>query len=189
MQPVKDNLGRGDVAFARNGFAEGAQNGQRVGMRSPVGAPDDWAIRDILTKERVEVGPIVLEFGLNPGQCAVGTSLTSVRRADGDIQGSVGIAQGRGEDVCGPQVRARDETRNLHFSSVIALLRCCMQKGRDGIVFPCGLSKGAAGSMRCTRVQNARVTGRQVPRGQRNPTESEPSQCTRQLPELNHDEG
>ena len=156
---MKDNLGRGDVAFARNGFAEGAQNGQRVGVRSPVGAPDNWAVRDVLTKERVEVGPIVLEFGLNPGQCAVGTSLTSVRGADGDIQGSVGVAQGRGEDVCGPQVRARDETGNLHFSSVIALLRCCMQKGRNGIVSPCGLSKGAAGGMRCARIQNARVTG------------------------------
>ena len=44
VQPVKDNLGRSDVAFARNGFAEGAQNGQRVGMRSPVGAPDDWTV-------------------------------------------------------------------------------------------------------------------------------------------------
>ena len=156
---MKDNLGRGDVAFARNGFAEGAQNGQRVGVRSPVGAPDNWAVRDVLTKERVEVGPIVLEFGLNPGQCAVSTSLASVRGADGDIQGSVGVAQGRGEDVCGPQVRARDETGNLHFSSVIALLRCCMQKGRNGIVSPCGLSKGAAGGMRYARIQNARVTG------------------------------
>ena len=44
---MKDNLGRSDVAFARNGFAERAQNGQRVGMRSPVGAPDNWGIRDV----------------------------------------------------------------------------------------------------------------------------------------------
>ena len=54
---MKDNLGRSDVAFARNGFAEGAQNGQRVGMRSPVGAPDNWAVRDVLTKKRVQMGP------------------------------------------------------------------------------------------------------------------------------------
>ena len=146
---MKDNLGRGDVAFARNGFAEGAQNGQRVRVRSPVGAPDNWAVRDVLTKERVQVGPIVLVFGLNPGKGAVSTSLTSVRGADGDIQGSVGVAQGRGEDVCGPQVGAKDETGNLHFSSVITLLRCCMQKGRDGIVSPCGLPKGAAGGIGC----------------------------------------
>ena len=117
------------------------------------------AVRDVLTKERVQVGPIVLVFGLNPGQGAVSTSLTRVRGADGDIQGSVGVAQGRGEDVCGPQVRARDETGNLHFSSVIALLRCCMQKGRNGIVSPCGLPKGAAGGVRCARIQNARVAG------------------------------
>ena len=57
VQPVKDNLGRSDVAFARNGFTEEAQNGQRVGMRSPVGAPDNWAVRDVLTKERVQMGP------------------------------------------------------------------------------------------------------------------------------------
>ena len=56
VQPVKDNLGRSDVAFARNGFTEGGQNGQRVGMRSPVGAPDNWAVRDVLTKERVPDG-------------------------------------------------------------------------------------------------------------------------------------
>ena len=66
MQPVKDNLGRSDVAFARNGFTEGAQNGQRVGVRSPVGAPDNWAVRDVLTKERVQMGPILLMFGLDP---------------------------------------------------------------------------------------------------------------------------
>ena len=126
---MKDNLGRSDVAFARNGFAEGAQNGQRVGMRSPVGAPDNWAVRDVLTKERVQMGPIVLMFGLDPRLSAVSTSLRGMRGADGDIQGSVGIAQGRGEDVSGPQVRARDETGNLHFSGVIALLCSCVQEG------------------------------------------------------------
>ena len=92
VQPVKDNLGRSDVAFARNGFTEGAQNSQRVGMRSPVGAPDNWAVRDVLTKERVQMGPIVLMFGLDPRLSAVSTSLRRMRGADGDIQGSVGVA-------------------------------------------------------------------------------------------------
>ena len=140
MQPVKDNLGRSDVAFARNRFAEGAQNGQRVGMRSPVGAPDNWGVRDVLAKKRVQMGPIVLKFGLDPRLSAVSTSLRRVRGADGDIQSSVGVAQGRGEDVCGPQVRARDETGNLHFSGMIALLCCCVQEGRDGVVSPYKLS-------------------------------------------------
>ena len=31
VQPVENDLSRGDVAFARDGFAERAQNGQRVG--------------------------------------------------------------------------------------------------------------------------------------------------------------
>ena len=159
MQPVKDNLGRSGVAFARNRFAEGAQNGQRVGMRSPVGAPDNWGVRDVLAKKRVQMRPIVLKFGLDPRLSTVSTSLRRVRGADGDIQGSVGVAQGRGEDVCGPQVRARDETRNLHFSGMIALLCCCVQEGRDGVVSPRSLPKSAAGGVRCTRVQDARVAG------------------------------
>ena len=128
---------------------------KRVGMRSPVGAPDNWAVRDVLTKERVQMGPIVLMFGLDPRLSAVSTSLGGVRGANGDIQGSVGVAQSRGEDVCGPQVRARDETGNLHFSSVIALLCSCMNKGGDSVVPRRSLPKGAAGGMRCTRVQNA----------------------------------
>ena len=98
VQPAKDNLGRSDVAFARNRFAEGAQNGQRVGMRSPVGAPDNWGVRDVLAKKRVQMGPIVLKFGLDPRLSAVSTSLRRMRGADGDIQGSVGVAQGRGEE-------------------------------------------------------------------------------------------
>ena len=105
------------------------------------------------------MGPVVLEFGLDPRLSAVSTSLRRVRGADGDIQGSVDVAQGRGEDVCGRQVRAKDETGNLHFSSVIALLCCCVQEGRDGAVSPRSLPKSAAGGVRCTRVQDARVAG------------------------------
>ena len=155
MQPVKDNLGRSDVAFARNRFAEGAQNGQRVGMRSPVGAPDNWAVRDVLTKERVQMGPIVLMFGLDPRLSAVSTSLRRMRGADGDIQGSVGVAQGRGEDVCGPQIRARDETGYLHLRGVVTLLCSSMNEGGDGVVTTRSLAQGAAGSVRRARVQDA----------------------------------
>ena len=105
------------------------------------------------------MGPIVLKFGLDRRLSAVSTSLRRVRGTDGDIQGSVGVAQGRGEDVCGPQVRARDETGNLHFSGVIALLCCCVQEGRDGVVSPRSLPKSAAGGVRRTRVQDARFAG------------------------------
>ena len=102
VQSVKDDLGRSDVAFARNGFAERAQNGRRVGVRSPVGAPDNRGVRDILAKMGGQVGAIMLKFGLDPGLIAVNTGLGGVRGANGDIQCSVGIAQGRGEDVSGP---------------------------------------------------------------------------------------
>ena len=83
VQSVKDNLSRSNVAFARNGFAERAQNGQRVGMRSPVGAPDNWGIRDVLAEKSVQVGSIVLKFGLDPGLSAINTSLGGVRGANG----------------------------------------------------------------------------------------------------------
>ena len=78
VQSVKDNLSRSNVAFARNGFAERAQNGQRVGVRSPVGAPDNWGIRDVLAKKGGQVGAIMLKFGLDPGLSAVNTSLGGV---------------------------------------------------------------------------------------------------------------
>ena len=99
---MKDNLSRSNVAFARNGFAERAQNGQRVGVRSPVGAPDNWGVGDVLAEKSGQVLSIMLKFGLDPGLSAVNTSLRGVRGADGDVQCSVGVAQSRGEDVCGP---------------------------------------------------------------------------------------
>ena len=39
-----DNLGEDKVAFSRERFTERAQNGQRVSMRSPAGAPDDQCV-------------------------------------------------------------------------------------------------------------------------------------------------
>ena len=79
---MEDNLSRSDVAFARNRFTEGAQNGQRIRMRSPVGAPDNWGVRNVLAKKRVQVGPIVQKFGLDPRLSAVSSSLRRMRGAD-----------------------------------------------------------------------------------------------------------
>ena len=126
---MKDDISRSNVAFARDGFAERAQNGQRVGVRSPIGTPHDRGVGDVLTKKSSQVRSIVFKFGLDPGLSAVNTSLGGVRGANGDIQSSVGIAQSRGEDVSGPQIRARDEARNLHFRGVVTLLCGCMEKG------------------------------------------------------------
>ena len=60
-------------------------------------------------------GGVVFQLGLHPGLSAVSASLQSVRRADGHVERCVGVAQGRGEHVSGPQVRARDEARYLHL--------------------------------------------------------------------------
>ena len=86
----------------RDGFAERAQNGQRVGVRSPIGTPHNRGVGDVLAKKGSQVGAIVFEFGLHPGLGAVGASLQGVRGADGHVQCGVGVAQGRGEDVSGP---------------------------------------------------------------------------------------
>ena len=48
VQPVENDFSRGDVAFARDGFAERAQNGQRVGVRSPIGTPHNRGVGDVL---------------------------------------------------------------------------------------------------------------------------------------------
>ena len=102
VQPVENDLCRGDVAFARDRFAERAQNGQRVGVRSPIGTPHDWSVGDVLAKKGGQMGAIVFEFGLHPGLGAVSASLRGVRGAYGHVQCSFGIAQGRGEDISGP---------------------------------------------------------------------------------------
>ena len=58
VQSMEDDFGRGDVAFARGGFAERAQNGQRVRVRSPIGTPHDRGVGDVLAKEGSQVGPL-----------------------------------------------------------------------------------------------------------------------------------
>ena len=102
VQTVENDLSRGDVAFARDRFAERAQNGQRVGVRPTIGTPHDWGVGDVLAKKGGQVGAIVFEFGLHPGLGAVSASLRGVRGAYGHVQCSVGIAQGRGKDISGP---------------------------------------------------------------------------------------
>ena len=62
------------VAFARDGFAERAQNGQRVRVRSPIGTPHDRGVGDVLAEKGSQMGAIVFEFGLHPGLGAVGAS-------------------------------------------------------------------------------------------------------------------
>ena len=57
VQPVENDFSRGDVAFARDGFAERAQNGQRVRVRSPIGTPHNRGVGDILAEKGSQVGP------------------------------------------------------------------------------------------------------------------------------------
>ena len=94
VQPVENDFSRGDVAFARDRFAERAQNGQRVRVRSSIGTPHDRGVGDVLAKKGSQVGATVFEFGLHPGLGAVGASLQGVRRADGHVQCGVGVTQG-----------------------------------------------------------------------------------------------
>ena len=54
---MENDFSRGDVAFARDGFAERAQNGQRVGVRSPIGTPHNRGVGDILAKKGSQVEP------------------------------------------------------------------------------------------------------------------------------------
>ena len=91
---MENDFSRGNVAFARDGFAERAQNGQRVRVRSPIGTPHDRGVGDVLTEEGSQVGAIVFQFGLHPGLRAVGASFQSVWRANGHVQCGVGVTQG-----------------------------------------------------------------------------------------------
>ena len=70
------------------------------------------ALHTIGVQERGEVWVIVGKFGFVPGLRGVRASLLSVRRANRDVEGSVGVAEGGGEDTRGSQVGAKDEPRN-----------------------------------------------------------------------------
>ena len=89
-----DDLGRDKVTFARNGFAERAQNTQRVPVRSPIGTPHNRCVGNVLTEEGGEMRTIVGEFGLVSGLRAVRAGLLGVRGAHRDVKGSIGVAQG-----------------------------------------------------------------------------------------------
>ena len=95
------------------------KNSQRISVRSPTGTPHNRGAGNMLTEEGGKVWAVVRKFGLVSGLRAVGASLLRVRGADRDVKGSVGVAQGRGEDIRGPQVSARDEPRDLHLSRTI----------------------------------------------------------------------
>ena len=72
-----------------------------------MGAPDDRGVGNVLAEKRGEVWATVGKFGLKPGLCAARPSL-GVRRADRNVEGGVRVSEGRGEDVGGPEVSARD---------------------------------------------------------------------------------
>ena len=74
-----DNLSRHEVAFARDEFIERAQNGQHVLVFSPIGAPNDRGVGDVLSEEGWEVRDIVVKFGYEPGSGAVWAGLLGVR--------------------------------------------------------------------------------------------------------------
>ena len=81
-----------------------------VSVRSPIGAPHDRVVGNVLAKKRGEVRAVMGEFGLVPGLRAIRASLLSVRGANGDAEGGVGVTKG-GSDVRGSQIGARDEPR------------------------------------------------------------------------------
>ena len=102
-----DDLGRDKVTFARNGFAERAQNSRSVSVSSPTGTPHNRGAGNFLSEEGGEARAAVGEFGLESDLRAVKASLLGVRGADRDVKGSFGVAQGGGEHARGSQVGAR----------------------------------------------------------------------------------
>ena len=82
MKLLIDNIGKDKGTFARNGFAERAQNSQRVSVRSPTGTPHDRGVGNVVTEEGRKVRAIIREFGLVSGLRAVRAGLLSVRGTD-----------------------------------------------------------------------------------------------------------
>ena len=70
-----------------------------------------------------------------------GPALLGVGRADRNVQGSVRVAKGGGQNVSGPEVGVRDETKTLSPSGVVAGLSGRMDKGSDRIVARSSLAR------------------------------------------------
>ena len=102
---MKDNLS-GDKVALRDRFTERAQDGQRVSVRLPV---DNQGVGNVLAEKRGDVWAVICKFGFTPVLCAVRPGLLGVRRADRDVEGGARVAEGRGEDVGGPEVSARND--------------------------------------------------------------------------------
>ena len=134
---------------------------------------------------------IVRTFGLVSGLRAVEASLLSVRGADRDVKGCVGVAQGRGEDIRRPQVSARDEPTDLHLSRAVTRLSCCVYQRGDRVVSARGLAYRATGCVGGARVERPVLTGRKarVRKAQRSPGTGGPSRRTPRAPSRRRDAG
>ena len=113
VETLEDRLLRGNVTPARDAPAESAQDGQRVGLESGIGAPDDGDVVDVLGVEGVAVRAIIGDLVSYHGLGAVKASILGVRGADGDVQGSEGVAKRLGKHVS--WASAWDETRKPRF--------------------------------------------------------------------------
>ena len=112
-----------------------------------------------MAKKRGEVWAVVGKFGFTPGLCAVRPRLLGVRRADRDVEGGVRVAKGRGEDVSGSEVSARNETGNLSLGSAVTGLSRNVHKCSDRVVAAGGLAHGATGGVGGACVQGSRLAG------------------------------
>ena len=65
---------------------------------------------------------------------AVWAGLLGARKTDRNIQDSVHVAKGGSEDVGGPTVGARKDSRNLGLSGVVTGLSSSVDEGTDRVV-------------------------------------------------------
>ena len=97
-------------------------------VRSPIGTPHDRGVGNTLAEEGGKV------WANSTRVWPRVASLLSVRGADRDVKGCVGVAQGRGEHIRRPQVSARDKPRDLYLSRTITRLSCCVYQRSDRVV-------------------------------------------------------
>ena len=78
--------------------------------------------------------------------------------SDREVKRRLRVAEGGSENVSGPQVRARDEARNFHLSSVVTGLCGSMSERGDHVVAARGLAQGTASGARGAQVRESRLT-------------------------------
>ena len=99
--------GRCHTASSRNSSRKCAKDGQSVGMRPAVGAPNERFVFYILLLKGGEVRPVLVKLGTDHGLSAICSCVLGIRGSNANVKGCYAVAKSRCQYVRWAKLRAR----------------------------------------------------------------------------------